>query len=259
MGAACSLGALDGFSGAPGAIDASDVGAGEASATLDAAPAVDADATDAGDATDPLAGSLVGRWTFDDGSGTTANDSSGRGHHAVLRGAPVWTTGKYGGAIQLDGVAQYAEVLTLAGAAFPTDGTVSIWAKSPFPGSGNRPLFDRYDPARPHLYIRQNGGATLQVEGQLVDAGSSFNASVDVSQDAWFRITVTWDTSSRQAHVYLGDALVATEVIPASWQPSAQQVVLGRAGCCGGWIGEIDEVRLYDRPLVASEIAQLPP
>jgi hypothetical protein len=257
IAAACSLGALDGFAGTEGAVDASDDAAGDTTATPEAAPVVDA--ADAADAADPLAASLVAHWAFDDGTGTTADDSSGHGHHAVLRGLPSWTTGKYGGAIKLDGIAQYVEVLTLAGAAFPTNGTIAIWAKSPFPGTDNRPLFDRYDLDRPHLHIRQYGGPKLQIEGQLVDAGSSFTTSFDVPPDAWFRVVVTWDLVSRQGNIYLGDTLVATKVIPPTWEPSGQQVVFGRAACCGGFAGDIDDVRLYDRPLTASEVAQLPP
>ncbi len=46
---------------------------------------------------------LVGWWRLDEGSGTTAYDSSGNGRHGTLLGNPQWVTGKIGGALEFDG------------------------------------------------------------------------------------------------------------------------------------------------------------
>jgi hypothetical protein len=46
---------------------------------------------------------LVGYWKFDEGSGTTANDSSGYGNNGTLYNSPTWTTGKVGGALSFNG------------------------------------------------------------------------------------------------------------------------------------------------------------
>jgi hypothetical protein len=44
---------------------------------------------------------LVGWWRFNEGSGDTANDSSGNDHHGTLLGTPEWVIGPpgFGGAI----------------------------------------------------------------------------------------------------------------------------------------------------------------
>src|SRR3990170_7060226 len=48
---------------------------------------------------------LVGYWAFDEGSGTTAGDSSGNGNNGTLTNGPTWVAGKAGnGAVTLDGV-----------------------------------------------------------------------------------------------------------------------------------------------------------
>jgi hypothetical protein len=47
---------------------------------------------------------LVGWWTFDEGSGTTARDSSGNNNHGTLMNGPTWTQGKVGAALSFDGV-----------------------------------------------------------------------------------------------------------------------------------------------------------
>ena len=39
---------------------------------------------------------LVGYWRFEEGSGTTASDSSGNGNNGTLTNTPTWTTGMFG-------------------------------------------------------------------------------------------------------------------------------------------------------------------
>jgi len=53
---------------------------------------------------------LVGHWTFDEGEGTIAYDSSGNDHHGTLQGDPQWVTGNIGGALEFDGTGDYVEV-----------------------------------------------------------------------------------------------------------------------------------------------------
>ena len=46
---------------------------------------------------------LAAYWKFDEGSGTTAFDSSGNGNDGLFNGDPQWVAGKYGGALEFDG------------------------------------------------------------------------------------------------------------------------------------------------------------
>ncbi len=53
---------------------------------------------------------LAGYWTFDEGSGTSAGDSSGNGHTATLVNGPSWVSGKIGDAVSADGVNDYVSI-----------------------------------------------------------------------------------------------------------------------------------------------------
>jgi hypothetical protein len=46
---------------------------------------------------------LVGHWKFDDGSDTTAFDSSGKGNDGTLIGGAQWVEGQLGGALEFNG------------------------------------------------------------------------------------------------------------------------------------------------------------
>src|SRR5262249_55551223 len=53
---------------------------------------------------------LVGHWKFDEGSGTTAADSSGNNNTGTLVNGPTWTEGKVGQALSFDGVNNHVHI-----------------------------------------------------------------------------------------------------------------------------------------------------
>ncbi|HPS02513.1 MAG TPA: Calx-beta domain-containing protein, partial [Candidatus Sumerlaeota bacterium] len=69
-------------------------------APLDASSVVGTIRTDDAEVTD----GLQGLWKFDENSGTTAADSSGKNITGTLTNGPVWKTGRINGAIGFDGV-----------------------------------------------------------------------------------------------------------------------------------------------------------
>jgi Glycosyl hydrolases family 2, sugar binding domain/Concanavalin A-like lectin/glucanases superfamily/Glycosyl hydrolases family 2 len=72
----------------------------------------------------PPAGA-TGRWTFDDGRGAIARDSSGRGHRLALEGGARWTRGHRGAALELGGAGQRARA---AGPVLDTSRSFSVSA-----------------------------------------------------------------------------------------------------------------------------------
>ena len=52
---------------------------------------------------------LVAHWKLDDGSGTTAVDSSANGNDGTFVGDPQWASGILGGALDFDGVDDYVD------------------------------------------------------------------------------------------------------------------------------------------------------
>ncbi len=53
--------------------------------------------------------SVVAIWLFDEGSGTTARDSSGNGYDGTLMGGVSWVPGKFGGALEFNGTDAYVD------------------------------------------------------------------------------------------------------------------------------------------------------
>ncbi len=80
---------------------------------------------------------LVGYWKFDEGSGTTATDSSGNGNTGTIYGA-TWVDGKSGKALSFDGNDDYVVSTTVNFSTGSADRTISFWVKSSNMAVGNK-------------------------------------------------------------------------------------------------------------------------
>ncbi|MHC4540116.1 MAG: hypothetical protein ACYS74_10100, partial [Planctomycetota bacterium] len=78
------------------------------------------------EAADP---SLVALWKFDDGSGTTAKDSSRNAHDGTLNGDPQWVAGQLGGALDFDGAGDFVEVPHTPSLSITSQITIAAWTK----------------------------------------------------------------------------------------------------------------------------------
>ncbi|MCI0749135.1 MAG: Ig-like domain-containing protein, partial [Nevskiales bacterium] len=83
---------------------------------------------------------LVGHWKFDEGSGTTASDSSGNGNTGTLNG-PVWVPGAIGRALSFDGINDYVSIPGFNATLLPA--TLTAWIKADALGSCDAVVFSR--------------------------------------------------------------------------------------------------------------------
>jgi len=75
---------------------------------------------------------LVGFWKFDEGGGTAANDSSGHGHDGTFVGFPIWTIGKFGGALNFSGGVYGTDYVSVPDSNdwyLSGDYTIDLWVK----------------------------------------------------------------------------------------------------------------------------------
>lgn len=72
---------------------------------------------------------LVGYWGFNEGTGTTAVDSSSNGYNGTISGAS-WTTGIFGSALSFDGI---NDKIALSGFSMVGEDSfsVSAWVNAP--------------------------------------------------------------------------------------------------------------------------------
>lgn len=219
--------------------------------------------------------SLIGQWTFNEGSGITALDLSGNGNPGAITGATyVPANDPPGGyALSFDGSGD--EVYMGAPALFNIFGasaaySVMAWMKvesaSDFagfglePGIGKAPYrygFTTY--AGTHVYGYGGGG------GNSVDSKDEGNNGPGAHADlftagAWHQVVVTYDAAAPGPNFYLYIDNAVSDYKTSSLligDNDTAPFTVGRNFGGGGasFKGLIDEVRLYNHALSASEIS----
>ena len=111
---------------------------------------------------------LVGWWWFDEGGGTTAADSSGnKNNGALMNGAP-WGTGKFGKAVQLDGVDDYVQIPHSTTLCVSNEVTVMAWINTPrleYPGAGYQGIVSKGNAPRSTASTRRRRAPCTSASG----------------------------------------------------------------------------------------------
>lgn len=215
---------------------------------------------------------LVGHWTFDDGSGTTATDRSGNGNNGTLTNGPTWTTGQVGGALSFDGVNDSVNV------GDPVSGildfgtgnfSISLWAKTTDPTHFKMLISKHTVPGNPgasgvgyEIAVPNNDPTRLMFfYTDVATTASSATGPVgsNLGDGNWHHVVVSIDRSiGGTRRVYLDTALGGT---PANLSNSISNAASFRIGAGSTPTlyanAMIDDVRVYNRALSAPEIAEL--
>src|SRR6267378_1740967 len=150
-------------------------------------------------------GGLVGYWTFDAGSGTTALDSSGNGNTGTLVNGPTWTTGKLALALAFDGLSNYVNV-PHAGAldAYPL--TIAAWIKTTA-STGVRGIVNKYVAGTTNGYqVFLNDGSLCawylrDTLNYVSDGGTCPLSTAGYADNQWHHVAFVIDASGARLYV----------------------------------------------------------
>jgi len=201
---------------------------------------------------------LVGHWPFDEMSGTMAYDFSGNENHGVIDGA-TWVTGKVGdGALSFDGVSNVVKVPHSPSLVFTNQVTIAAWLNLA-DATANQDAIQKYGIALCEL--RDANGIIKNIL-KLNEQWLSFpyNENADAFLNQWHHLALTYDGA--QVVNYLDGQIDNTFAQTGDINiPTAGESDLS-FGANAPWNdiyfnGMIDDVRLYNRALSASEIENL--
>jgi Concanavalin A-like lectin/glucanases superfamily len=205
---------------------------------------------------------------MDDGSGSTAADSSGNGDTGSFAGGtnPTWTGGELKSALNFTGGAttNYVSVPNASNLSGMSTLTVSFWAYvDGATANGYGPISKRQSTCSP-------GCASYGVEidttnhrwdpfvSNTTGAVNAFTASANGSLvfNTWQFVTMTYDGSNVQMYIN-GVASGGTGALTGSVMTSNDVLQIGNSPTNLGVAAKIDDVRIYNRALSATEIANL--
>jgi len=196
---------------------------------------------------------LVGNWRFDEGTGSTAKDSSPEGNNGTIHGAS-WTTGKFGSALKFDGVDDYVDCGNDESLNITDEKTIEIWFNA-----NDLPDWHSiwskgyvYNDYEISLHIWNNDKVAFRV---VKDGIVQVNIFTDVLLTGkWYHVVCTIDNASQIARIYQDGVLKEEDTdfsIPDNLDIPFR---IGLRHRVDYFNGTIDEVRIYNRALSAEEI-----
>ena len=208
---------------------------------------------------------LVGYWSFNENSGTKVGDYSGKGRFGTISNSVAsWTSGKLGGALNFgSGFADYATIsasdtdflgaLSISAWIYATDsGDNAIISKVTSTGATAAPFDFQLSSAKKLYFVRSN--TDYCARESVATVGSS----------GWHHVAVTAaDGNIDTVPVFYIDGVASSaNTILCNGSGAATggsyPIKIGKRDDGSGQVdGKLDEIRVYNRALTATEVAAL--
>jgi hypothetical protein len=216
----------------------------------------------AGLAPTTLSNGLVAHWTFDETDGTLLADDSGNRRDGVVTGATFRNDGRFNGALHfLPGDSVTVERFPYATANWTFSAWLRIGEEDVAPDDFGSVI---------NTEILPEGGWQLQTRSRSSGIFWSFAYWVGSGRgygsyecrcfelERWSHVTVVVDATQNLLSFYVDGKLAESNPLPGPILPGTSDLFMGK------WMGEgrlfsgsIDDVAIYDRALLAAEVAEL--
>ena len=206
---------------------------------------------------------LVAGYSFNEGTGTTAGDSSGNNNNGTLTNGPTWTAGKYGSALQFDASDDGNDTnnpQVNLGTSFDiatNTFTISAWVNPTNYDDWRTIIGKRNSGATPrfHWFLNIGDGSVV-----IYSSDTTLYFAYAVPTGAWTHLTLV--ASAMSTSLYVNGVLQETlEGFTLGTCSAACYAAIGDNGevLSGGsdsdpFKGKIDELRVYNRSLSQAEI-----
>jgi len=198
---------------------------------------------------------LVSHWKLDETTGTTAADSAGSNNGTLFNG-PVWNTGKFNNAIEMQSTDQGIRIGTQGITA--DQGTISLWANAAQLPDATQFMFGHVQGGwgnRIQIYTNTTTGSL----GIGLGDNHQLDTNIcDLELNRWYQIVLTWDTGSYVVYV---DGVQQSSGSYSGLNTLQSYAHIGNTGYEGdnseAFLGKIDDVRVFNRALNDQEVSSL--
>jgi len=191
----------------------------------------------------------VAEWHFDEGTGSSASDSSGNSNTGTLTGSPAWVDGKIGKSLQFDGLNTYVSVADSNILDLTTGISVEAWVKC---GDISQDGSTRRVLDKGAYLIGASDKAYFKIfKGGIASSVEKTWTSADVN--VWHHLVGTYDGATLK--LYQDGVLVNQTATTGSIDTNTTTLNIGRQPSgAGRFSGIIDEVKIYNRALTDAEV-----
>ncbi|MEK7180032.1 MAG: LamG domain-containing protein, partial [Patescibacteria group bacterium] len=219
-----------------------------------------------------LTSGLVGMWSFN-GPDITDNqilDVSGNGNHGgFFNGATSSATviGKVGQALQFDGNNDYIKVPSST----VFDSTTSTWCTwfktsggfGAGTGTSDSTMLGRHNTASSvngvNLLMLTNGNIEFDIKNATTWASAPGTSGQNYIDSSWHHVCALTAPNGGTAYIYVDGVQKASDAVSSAWSFNSQVVRFADSvdTYWGQYKGQLDEPRIYNRALSATEVKQL--
>jgi hypothetical protein len=198
---------------------------------------------------------VMAYWKFNEGSGTTVEDSSVNANDGDIENAEWVAEGKYGAALRFDGQSSRV-VVADSPSLHPDTGDITIeaWIKvasDPKGWSNAGAIVFKQDSYQ--WCVNANGALWFGIWGARLETLGSYDFSNHL--DEWHHAAIAFEGTSQRSQIYVDGELNVESTVVEAVDPTTNTLYIGYKGDGDTYFdGMIDEVRISDVVLTEDDI-----
>ena len=195
-------------------------------------------------------------YKFDETTGTAVADASGNGFNGAVNGSYTWTPGKFGNCYATTGGGNFIRVPDLG--TFPNGFTLSCWVQDRSTADWQC-LFanDSWAANAVNIDIRSYTNTyqwLFSVNGATGADQFGANKYGVINQYEWHHIAFVYNTTAKTIDFYIDGVKSSTNTYAGTVTPSMTGLRIASFGGNRPFVGRLDDFRIYDTALVATEV-----
>ena len=200
---------------------------------------------------------LVGWWTFDEGSGTVAKDSSGHGNDGTLNGDPRWVSGFLDGALSFGGSGDYVDCGSDPSLDL-TAWTIAFWLNATENKNYNGFVIKDLDAAENYEVLGFADGS-IHLPITFDDGTRTYvnTAGGTIVGGEWAHLAYSYSPTQGR-RFYKDGEMIFSDAPGGTPKASTDPLTIGNERPMTRFVnGIMDDVRIYNRLLTDAEIKQI--
>ncbi|MFG1705508.1 LamG-like jellyroll fold domain-containing protein [Nonomuraea sp. M3C6] len=195
---------------------------------------------------------LVAAYGMNEGTGTTVTDSSGKSNTGTLTNAAWSNSGKYGKALSFNGSNAYVNIPDSTTLRLTTGMTLEAWL-NPATATGYRTALIKQHSSGVAYALWANADNNRPYTEIVTTTDQGLPGTAGLPLNTWTHLTATYDGTTLR--LYTNGTQTAQKTVTGTIRSDTQALRIGGSSLWGEYFnGLIDDVRVYNRALTATEI-----